>query len=244
MTNYQGGPESKPTPLLVQASPREQYRRSRTRRQTIIYGGAIFGLVAALVVGLLGLAGSLLTSFDSDFHRKESYAEAGDTPCPTPDARPQSPKDVRLLVYNTTATPGVAASVAEYFEELGYAIGATDNASLYRGTVLIETGPRGVDDAYTLARFLGADVRIRLASFEDKTLAVFLGERFEGMPNEEETAKILDRSFALVPLAGCLPVEEPAGGWAVPQELLDAQSGQSGEQSADQLEDDAEGDEG
>ena len=242
MSNLKGGPEPRPASQLAQDSPREQYRRTRTRRKTIIYGASILALVAALLVGLLGLAGSLLTSFDSDFNRRVSYAELGDTPCPTPDARPQGPEGVRLLVYNTTATPGVAASVASYFEELGYEIAGTDNAPLYRGNVLIETGPRGVDDAYTLARFLGADVRIRLNSFEDKTLTVFLGERFAGVPDEEETEEIVNRSFALIPLTGCLPVEEPEGGWAVPKELLEAQSGQSGEQSADQLEETAETD--
>ncbi len=236
MSNYRGGPEHTQAPAFVHDSPREQYRRARTRRQTIIYGSTIVALVIALLVGLLGLAGSLLTSFDSDFNRKVSYAKLGDTPCPTADARPQGPDGVRLLIYNTTATAGVAASVAAYFEELGYEIAGTDNASLYRGNVLIETGPRGVDDAYTIARFLGADVRIRLNNFEDKTLTVLIGEGFAGVPDEEETEAILNHSFALIPLSGCLPVKEPEGGWAVPQELLDAQSGQSGEQSDDQAE--------
>ncbi len=221
MTNYPGGEGG---PQLVVVSPRQQYRRARTRRKTIIYGSAILGLAAALLFGALGLAGSLLTGVDSEFNRPVVYAKPGGVPCPTAGARPTAPDGVWLNVYNTTATPGLAGEVAAYFEEVGYNIGQTDNAPIYRGVALIETGPRAVDDAYTLARFFGPETKIRLTGAEDKTLTVLLGDGFRSMPDEEETEQILQQGFALVPRKGCLPVAEPEGGWAVPPDLIRSQS--------------------
>lgn len=218
-----------PQPRYVQTSPRLQYRRARNRRKTIIYGSAILGLAAAFSVGALGVAGILPSPFESEFSRAVRYAEVGDTPCPTEGARPVSPADVGLAIYNTTSTPGQAGKAAEYLEAQGYRVITTDNAPLYRGNVQIEAGPRGVDAAYTVARYFGNNVRIRLNETEDKTLNILLGEQFDTMPDDEQTAAINERSFALVPLEGCLPVKEPAGGWAVPESLQSGQSGQSGQ---------------
>ncbi len=222
---YVNSPYDQPT-VAVNLSPRQQYRRVRTRRKTIIFGSAILGLLAATGIGIMGVAGMLPMPFGEDFSREVTYAEIGDTPCPTPGARPQSPEGVSLRILNTTSTPGLAGKTAKYFESLGYTIAGADNAPPYRGVAKIEAGPRGVDAAYTVARYLGSDVQIILNATEDRTLTVSLGQAFDGTPSKEDTEAILASNFALVPVAGCLPVAEPAGGWELPES--GEQSGQSG----------------
>lgn len=193
-----------------------------------MFGVAILGLIVAAVVALLSLAGSVLLPFQAEFNKKEHVAQPGDIPCPTPGARPTDPDGVRLLILNTTSTTGLAGSVGNSFEELGYTIAGLENAPPYRGYVKIEAGPRGVDDAYTIARYFGGDTRIVMSSAEDRTLNITLGLNFESLPPAAEIEEILASRTPLVPLLGCLPVAEPLGGW-------DVQSGQSGQsgQSAD-----------
>ncbi|WRS30680.1 LytR C-terminal domain-containing protein [Actinomycetaceae bacterium MB13-C1-2] len=223
MSDYQDEGRQVPTPGYVEISPRQQYRRARTRRKTIIFGSSILGLGAAFVLGYLALQGSFAFPVEPDFHRTVEYAEPGNTPCPSDGARPVATDDVQVLVYNTTQQTGLAGTVATYLHNLGYYVGATGNSDLYRGSVQIETGPRGVDAAYTIARFFGPDTRIKLNASEDKTLTILIGERFGGIPTAEETEAIINNSFALVPADGCLPVAEPTGGWDVPENLLDWQ---------------------
>lgn len=208
--------------------PREEFRRARTRSQTVIFGSSILGLVVALLVGLLGVSGALPLPFGDDFSKKEVFAEPGDIPCPTPGARATSPDGVSVRVLNTTSTPGLAAGVATSLEELGYTIAGTDNSPQFHGLARIEAGPRGVDDAYALARFFPGEVRVVLTSTEDRTLTLLLGNAYEGLVPAEERTELLDRHGYLIPLQGCLPVAEPADGWALPQS---EQSGQSGAQS-------------
>ena len=212
-------------------SPREEYRRARTRSQTVVFGAAMLGLVILFLLGFLGVSGALPLPFGADFSKKENYAETGDIPCPTPGARAGYPEGVDLTILNTTPTPGLAGKVAGTFEELGYTITATDNAPQYHGLARIEAGPRGVDDAYTLARYFPGEVRIVLSSTETRGLTVVLGNKFEKLVSKKEREELLDRHSPLMPASRCLPVLEPAGGWGAQSD----QSGQSG-----QLEDDEE----
>lgn len=202
------------------------FRRRRTKRQTLVFGFAILGMVVALALGFLGLTGSILLPIGDEFSKKEVFATPGSTPCPTAGARPVDPEGARVRVFNTSSRPGLATAVGESLEALGYELAGADNAPSYRGNVKIEAGPRGVDDAYTVARYFGSDTRIVLTDAEDRTLTIILGLNFEGMPPQGEMDEIFASHAALVPLSGCEKVEEPVGGW----ELQSGQSGQSGEE--------------
>ena len=96
----------------------------------------------------------------------------------------------------------------------------------------IEAGPRGVDAAYTIARYFPGDVRIILNSSEDLSLTILLGNQFTTLVPPEERATLLESKGPLVPLSGCLPVAEPADGWEVPESGQSGQSGQSGASGA------------
>ena len=210
------------------SSPRTEFRRARARSQTVVFGSAIIGVIALFLLGFLGVNGALPVPFGGDFSKREMFAEPGDTPCPTAGARAGSPVGVSLRLLNTTSIPGLAGSVGASFEELGYTIAGTDNAAQYHGVARIEAGPRGVDAAYTIARYFQGDVRIILNSSEDLSLTILLGNQFTSLVPAEERATLLESKGPLVPLSGCLPVAEPTGGWEVPES---GQSGQSGSQS-------------
>lgn len=219
-------PQSTTVEKVRLRQPREEFRRARTRSQTVIFGSAIIGMAVVFLAGFLGITGVLPMPFGDDFSKKDAFAEVGDIPCPTPGARATAPDGVSVLVLNTTSTPGLAGKVATSLEGLGYTISGTDNGLALHGLARIEAGPRGVDDAYSLARFFPGEVRVVLTAAEDRALTLLIGNRFDGLVPAEEQAELLERSGSLIPPQGCLPVEEPASGWAVPQ------SGQSG-QSAD-----------
>ena len=208
---------------------RDAFRRRRSKRQTAVFGVAILGMVVALALGFLGLTGSILLPIGDEFSKKEVFAAPGSPPCPTAGARPVDPEGARVRVFNTSSRPGLATAVGESLEALGYELAGADNAPSYRGNVKIEAGPRGVDDAYTVARYFGSDTRIVLTDAEDRTLTITLGLNFEGMPPQGEIDEIFASHTALLPLEGCEKVQEPVGGW----ELQSDQSGQSGQSGED-----------
>ena len=214
------------------SSPRTEFRRARARSQTVVFGSAIIGVIALFLLGFLGVNGALPIPFGGDFSKEEVFAEPGDIPCPTAGARAENPAGVSLRILNTTSTPGLAGSVGASLEELGYTIAGTDNAAQYHGVARIEAGPRGVDAAYTIARYFPGDVRIILNSSEDLSLTILLGNQFTTLVPPEERATLLESKGPLVPLSGCLPVAEPADGWEVPESGQSGQSGQSGASGA------------
>lgn len=210
------------------SSPRTEFRRARARSQTVVFGSAIIGIIVLFLLGFLGVSGALPIPFGGDFSKKEVFAEPGDIPCPTAGARAEGPEGISLRILNTTSTPGLAGSVATSFEELGYTIAATDNASQYHGVARIEAGPRGVDAAYTIARYFSGDVRIVLNSSEDLSLTIVLGNQFTSLVPAEERVTLAESRTPLVPLSGCLQVAEPSDGWELPESGQSGQSGQSG----------------
>ena len=214
------------------SSPRTEFRRARARSQTVVFGSAIIGVIALFLLGFLGVNGALPVPFGGGFSKEEVFAEPGDIPCPTAGARAENPAGVSLRILNTTSTPGLAGTVGASLEELGYTIAGTDNAAQYHGVARIEAGPRGVDAAYTIARYFPGDVRIILNSSEDLSLTILLGNQFTTLVPPEERATLLESKGPLVPLSGCLPVAEPADGWEVPESGQSGQSGQSGASGA------------
>lgn len=205
-------------------SPRQEYRAARTRSQTVVFGSAIIGMIAVFALGFLGITGVLQVPFGDEFSKKETFAEAGDIPCPTPGARAVPPSGTGLRILNTTSTPGLAGSVAGAFEELGYTILITDNSAPFHGVASIEAGPNGVNGAYSLARYFNGEVRIVLSEEEDTTLTVLLGSKYDGLVPAEERVELAASHAGLIPLVGCLQLGE-----LPPLPQSGQQSGQSGE---------------
>ncbi len=210
-------------------TPREEYRAARTRSQTVVFGSAIIAMIAVFALGFLGITGVLHIPFGDEFSKKETFAEVGDVPCPTPGARASSPDGVGLRVLNTTSTSGLAGSVAASLEEVGYTILSTDNSSPFHGIARIEAGPNGVDAAYSLARYFNGEVRIVLSGEEDATLTVLLGSSYDGLVPEEERETLASSRSGLIPLSGCLQLGE-----IPPLPQSGQQSGQSGDTQSEE----------
>ena len=106
-SQHPGGPEYPPGATSTRfRTPREEYRASRIRSQTVVFGSAIIGMIAVFALGFLGVTGVLQVPFGDEFSKTQTFAETGDIPCPTPGARASAPDGVALRVLNTTSTPG------------------------------------------------------------------------------------------------------------------------------------------
>lgn len=167
---------------------RKRYRAISARRQSRVFSVVITGMVVCLIAGIVC---SVIPWQYTGFKVLPSYAEAGDTPCPVEGTKMTSPEGVQVTVLNGTSTAGLATSVGETLESLGYTLAGVDNSpSSYRGTIQIEAGPNGVDDAYTLAMYLtGAEVEetgvsIILNETQSNSLTVILGDSFTGITDE------------------------------------------------------------
>lgn len=214
-------------------SPRQIYRETMARRQMRIFSIIIVFLLAALALAALTLTGIIPTPFGNEFSKKIDYAEMGDTPCPTEDARPVSVAGAQLQVLNASSVSGLAGSVAGTLEEMGYGIALVDNASdPFMGNVQLDVGPASVDLAYTIARYFEAPVRIKLRELPIGTVSITLGKGFQGLLPADDLTALATSTSRLQPLRECLPVDPKS----VPetQQSGGQQSGpQSGSQSGE-----------
>ena len=194
-------PDEQPVP------PRQLYREQMNRRQQMVFGSLFAGLAIALLVASLGMLGLFNLPFATEFSHKVTYAEPGDTVCPTEGAKPVSPAGAQLQVLNASSTGGLANTVSEFLKEQGYEISLVDNAAQpFRGNVQIETGAGGVDHAYTLASYFDAPIRIKYKELPGQTVTIILGEGFVGIPGAEELASMQSGDIEFEPLEGCRPV--------------------------------------
>lgn len=180
------------------------------RRQSIIYGFVILAMIIALALALLGLTGILPMPFSEEFSKKTAYAEAGDTPCLVAATTPVDPEGAKLQILNASSLSGAAATLSDSLATLGYEKGPVDNAAPFRGTFMIEAGPAGVDDAYTLARYFDEKTRIKFTDIPGRTITITIGESAEKIPTAEEIAEIAATSSQLTSLPECVDVSPEA----------------------------------
>ena len=99
---------------------------------------AVIGVVmlAAAVVSSLVFTGIIRVPFGNDFSVKIKYAETGDIPCPTVNAKPVAPDQVSVLVINTTQHQGLASKATEMLTTAGFQTQEPANADVeYTGKV-------------------------------------------------------------------------------------------------------------
>ena len=72
-------------------------------------------MAAALV-----FTGIVPVPFGNDFSVKVKYAETGDIPCPTVDAKPVAPSQVTVTVINTTQHQGLASKATDMLSTAGF----------------------------------------------------------------------------------------------------------------------------
>ena len=124
---------------------------------------AVIGIamIVAAVAAALVFTGIVPVPFGNDFSVKVKYAETGDIPCPTADAKPVAPSQVTVTVINTTQHQGLASKATDMLQTAGFQTEEPSNSDVeYTGRVRITAGVNSVDAAYSVARFFpGSHVR-------------------------------------------------------------------------------------
>nr|WP_269212750.1 MULTISPECIES: LytR C-terminal domain-containing protein [unclassified Schaalia] len=193
-------------------------------------------MAVALVLSFLVLKGWIPLPFGQSFHAKVKYASVGDVPCLAEDVQPLAPEQVYVQVLNTTARPGIAGEATEMLKSAGYTTEDPANSNVeFPGKVRISAGPRGIEAAYTVARYF-TDAHVVLSGRADNLVLVELGTFYSGRLSESDFAVVKESQSPLKAPKGCLPVDKKAIEKAQSelagqseQESGAAQSGETGE---------------
>lgn len=191
----------------VPLTPRQKFLRDRQRRQNKVFAILVMSMAGALAIALILLSGLVSLPFGNEFSAKVSYATAGQIPCPSEGAMPSAPASVHVQVLNGTSRPGIAGSATEILRELGFQADDPQNAGQdYPGSVEISSGPRAVDDAWTVARlFPGA--RVTLTQATDRRVLITLGAFYDKPIIAEDAARAASNKDPLEKPKHCLPVD-------------------------------------
>lgn len=212
---------------------RQLYLSERQRRQNKIFALITVGMGIALAVSLIVLSGLISLPFGDGFSTKVSYAAPGDIPCPTEGAKPSDPASVQVQVLNGTNRAGIAGSATDILRSVGFQAEDPQNAGQdYPGVVEISAGPRGVDDAWTVAR-LFPNSRVTLTAATDKRVLITLGSFYDRPIEADEATRASRNTDPLERPQKCFPVD--------PDSILDAGEASSQVEQSDQSAPESEG---
>lgn len=218
-------------------TPRERFLKERQRKQNLIFAVTTAVMAALVLLSLLVLTGLIPVPIGDEFSKATKYASAGTRPCPAGEAKPVDPASIRVQVLNTTSRQGLAASGTNLLKSVGYTPLEAGNASPeYAGTVEIDVGPAGVNEAYTVARFFPKS-KVVLTEATDKTVSVLLGTFYDDSLSADDAKRISASQANLQAPSGCLPLsdEDEARALAPATSQSGAQSGaQSGGDAGDE----------
>ena len=192
-----------PRPALT---PRQRFLRERQQRQNTTFAVIGIAMIVAAVAAALVFTGIVPVPFGNDFSVKVKYAETGDIPCPTVDAKPVAPSQVTVTVINTTQHQGLASKATDMLTTAGFQTEEPKNDDIeYTGKVRITAGVNGVDNAYSVARFFpGAHVRLTEAT--DSTVTVELGTFYDDAMSAEDVQRVLKSTDPIEQPAKCRPM--------------------------------------
>ena len=156
-------------------------------------------LVAAVVASLV-FTGIIPVPFGNDFSVKIKYAETGDIPCPTANAKPVAPGQVSVMVINTTQHQGLASKATDMLTTAGFQTAEPANSDVeYTG------GPNAVDNAYSVARFFPG-AHVRLSDAQDSTVTVELGTFYDDVMSAEDVQRVLKSTDPIEQPTKCRPM--------------------------------------
>lgn len=162
-------------------------------------------LVAAVVASLV-FTGIIPVPFGNDFSVKIKYAETGDIPCPTANAKPVAPGQVSVTVINTTQHQGLASKATDMLTTAGFQTADPANSDVeYTGKVRITAGPNAVDNAYSVSRFFPG-AHVRLSDAQDSTVTVELGTFYDDAMSAEDVQRVLKSTDPIEQPAKCRPM--------------------------------------
>lgn len=206
---------------------RERFRAERQRRQSFVFTVTTVVLLSVAAVALLVATNIVPVPFGNGFSKAEHWAKEGSTPCPTADAMPVAPANVKVQVLNGTDRAGIASQATALLKDAGFATVDPGNSDTpYASVAQISAGVNGVDAAWTVARYFPGS-QVVLSSAPDATVTVVLGAFFDVDKAQEAAGKVsLD-----TPLDGgtsCLQMSEEMLESVPPQSGAVQSGGQSG----------------
>ena len=175
-----------PRPALT---PRQRFLRERQQRQNTTFAVIGIAMIVAAVAAALVFTGIVPVPFGNDFSVKVKYAETGDIPCPTADAKPVAPSQVTVTVINTTQHQGLASKATDMLSTAGF---KTEE-------------PANSDAAYSVARFFPGS-HVRLSDAEDATVTVELGTFYDDTMSAEDVQRVLKSNDSIEQPAKCRPM--------------------------------------
>ena len=194
---------NEPSPTLT---PRQRFLRERQQRQNLTFAIVSVVLIAIAAAAALVFSGIVSVPFGNDFSVKVKYAEVGDIPCPTADSKPVSPSQVSVTVINTTQHQGLASKATDMLTTAGFQAEEPKNDDIeYTGRVRITTGPNGVDNAYSVARFFPG-AHVRLTDSQDASVTVELGTFYDDAMSAEDVQRVLKSTDPIAQPPKCRPM--------------------------------------
>lgn len=165
-------------------------------------------MIVAVMAAALVFTGIVPVPFGNDFSVKVKYAETGDIPCPTVDAKPVAPSQVTVTVINTTQHQGLASKATDMLQTAGFQTEEPTNSDVeYTGRVRITAGANSVDAAYSVARFFPGS-HVRLSDAQDVTVTVELGTFYDDAMSAEDVQRVLKSNDSIEQPAKCRPMPD------------------------------------
>ena len=185
------------------------YRRRLRRRQFVVFA-FLSVFIAVVLVGATviytGLTPNLLAApFSTATPKANQY---GIVPCPSSaGAHYVAAASITANVLNSTTAPGLAAQVASDLKTRGVKIGTVGNAPRpFSGGVLIQTGAKGVDAAYSLLKFAPADSSIVIDTRTNATVDFIVGSNYQALAAGKTT--VINTKAVITPLQSCVPLSQ------------------------------------
>lgn len=164
-------------PELIQRSAR------RRRLHTAVLGFLAFLLLLAVV-----LAQGLVSGWVRLPAAEAPTAQAGPADeCPAGPFPYLDPATVSINIYNSTAAPGLAGSVATDLGDRGFQIGTVGNSSVNRAgmTALVLSGTSGFAAAYTVQQHIPGTQYVH-DDRTDASVDVVIGSGYENLQPAEQ----------------------------------------------------------
>ncbi len=199
---------------------RQQRRLRLQQRQTVIFGVLIAAMAFAALFAWLVAIDAVPAPFQRAFTPTEKKETSTEVACPASDAVTVDLSSISAAVYNSTDRQGLASEVSETLTSGGVTVTDSGNwQELLLGAGQLQTGPAGIDDAYTLLQ-LFPGMTVMLDDREDAVVDVVLGYDYTSMG---DPATLVAGTAVTVP-EECLAEESTGGAESTDESTTDQPS--------------------
>lgn len=176
---------------------RRTARVQRTRRlritQLVVFSTLV---IAIVVIGAYALTVFREPSAEPGVIAEKTFKpKPGEVQCPPDGAKPASPKDVEVRVFNGTDRDGLAGEVSSQLAERGYTMAEAGNTAKAGAPVTLVHGPTGYVAAMSVAAQFGGpeSVSLHVDDREGTGVDVLIGDGFRELAEAKAATALLDQ---------------------------------------------------